>query len=78
MPTGYQPRDWGLGRRASWAVHGWCMGGAWLLPGLVRLDLGVGGGLDGYGEEVVGVVSCEMGIYLFVSNLGSIFYLKKQ
>ena len=32
-----------------------------VLPGLVRLDLGVGGGLDGDSEEVVGVVSCEMG-----------------
>ena len=31
-----------------------------VLPGLVRLDLGVGGGLDGDGDEVVGVVSCEM------------------
>ena len=27
-----------------------------VLPGLVRLDLEVGGGLDGDGEEVVGVV----------------------
>ena len=26
----------------------------------VRLDLGVGGGLDGDGEEVVGVVSCDI------------------
>ena len=46
---------------------GRCMGGAWvyggvlwgwgkcmcILPGLVRLELGVGGGLDGVGEEVV-------------------------
>ena len=53
------------------SVHGWCMG-VWLgdvlwglgkcmciLPLLVRLDLGIGGGLDGDGEEVVGVVSCE-------------------
>ena len=47
---------------------GRCMGGvlfgAWVvyewLSGLVRLDLGIGGGLDGDGEEVVGVVSCEM------------------
>ena len=31
-----------------------------VLPGLVRLDLGVGAGLDGDGEKVVGVVSCEM------------------
>ena len=27
------------------------------LPGLVVLDLGIGGGLDGDGEEVNGVVS---------------------
>ena len=45
-------------------VHGWCMGGAWvddvvgwnncmcILPGL-----SIGGGLDGDGGEVVGVVS---------------------
>ena len=31
-----------------------------ILPGLVRLDLSIGGGLDGDGEEVVGVVSFEM------------------
>ena len=38
-------------------VHGW-------------LDLGVGRGLDGDGdgEEVVGVVSCEMEIYLCFFN----------
>ena len=30
-------------------VHGW----------VVRLDLGFGGGLDGDGEEVVGVVSLQ-------------------
>ena len=24
-----------------------------ILPGLVRLDLGIGGGLDGDGEEVI-------------------------
>ena len=42
---------------------GLCMGGAWhgawvgILPGLVMLDLGVGEGLDGDGEEVFGVVS---------------------
>ena len=33
------------------------------LSGLVRLDLGVGGGLDGDGGEVVGVVSCELRNY---------------
>ena len=42
-------------------------GGAWwwcdhVLPGLVSLDLGVGGGLGGASKEVVGVVSCEMEI----------------
>ena len=32
-----------------------------ILPGLVRLDLGIGGGLVGDGEEVIGVVSgCEI------------------
>ena len=38
---------------------GRCMGGVGLciLPGFVRLDLGVVGGLDDDGEEVVGVVS---------------------
>ena len=35
---------------------GWekCMG---ILPGLVWLDFGIGGGLVGDGEEVIGVVS---------------------
>ena len=28
-----------------------------VLPGLVRLDFGLGEGLDGDGEEVIGVVS---------------------
>ena len=39
--------------------------GAWhgALLGLVMLDLGVGSGLDGDGEEVGGVVSCEMENY---------------
>ena len=40
-----------------------------ILPGLVRLDLGFFGGLDGDGKEVVGVVSCEMVSY-FVFLLG--------
>ena len=41
-------------------MHGDVVGGG-VLPGLVRLDLGVGGGgLDGDGEEVVSVVSCEI------------------
>ena len=50
---------------------GRCMGGdgvwwggeecMWVLPGLLMLDLGLGEGLDGDGEEVIGVVSgCEM------------------
>ena len=56
---------------------GWCMvvhgivlvyGGGGLLPGLVRLDLSIGGGLDGDDEEVVSVVSgCEMGdCFIFI------------
>ena len=45
-----------LGRAG--VVHGSCV-----LPGLVRLVLGVGSGLDVDGGEVVGVVSCEMKIY---------------
>ena len=58
--------DWGLGRRANWAVHGLVHGvmrcGGWdncicILPGLMRLDFGVGGGLDGDGVKVVGVAS---------------------
>ena len=40
------------------SVHGVVHGALGVLPGLVRLDLGIGGGLDGGGEEVVGVVSC--------------------
>ena len=31
-----------------------------ILPGLVMLELGIGSGLVGDGEEVFGVVSCEM------------------
>ena len=67
--------DWGLGRRATWAVHrsvnglvhvfaggdvemmwwgvGKCM---FVLPGLVRLDLGIEGGVDDDDEEVVDLV----------------------
>ena len=30
-----------------------------VLPGLLRLDLSLGGGVDGDGEEVVGVVTDE-------------------
>ena len=36
----------------------------------MRLDLEVGGGLDGDGEEVVGVVSCEMENYFVSFYLG--------
>ena len=55
-----------LGRAwvGAWVMHGWwcCVVGGWdncmcILPGLVMLDLGVGGGLDNDGDEVVGVVS---------------------
>ena len=57
-----------------------CLGGGGVmhmceLPGLVRLDLGVGGGLDGDSGEVLGVVSCEMGNYLCFCtppNLGTL------
>ena len=63
----------GLCKGGAW--HGawggvWGGGDVWrgwkkcmcILPGLVRLDLSIGGGLDGDsdGEEVVGVVSCEI------------------
>ena len=41
----------------------------WVLPGLLMLDLGLGEGVDGNGEGVIGVVSgCEMGkkfVFLF-------------
>ena len=41
-----------------WWEWGKCMG---VLPALVRLDLVIGGGLVGDGEEVFGAVSgCEM------------------
>ena len=43
-----------------------------ILPGLVRLDLGFGGGLDGGGEEVVGLVSCEMENYFVGFYLGGV------
>ena len=38
----------------------------------MRLNLGVGSGLDGGGEEMVGVVSCEMRIY-FSFLYGGVF-----
>ena len=57
-----------LGRAWHGALHG-------ALPGLVRLDLSIGGGLDGDGEGVVGVVSCEMEINLMQLLL---YYLQLQ
>ena len=48
-------------------LHGMVHCGVVLLPGLVMLELGVGSGLDGEGEEVVGVVKCEMEIYVYKS-----------
>ena len=44
-----------VGVGAVWWGWGYCM---CVLPGLVRLDLGVGVGLDGGVDEVVGVVLC--------------------
>ena len=35
----------------------------------MRLDLGVGVGLEGDGDEVVGVVSCETKIYTKINLL---------
>ena len=41
-----------------WWVWDKCM---CILPGLVRLDLGIGEGLDGGGDQVIRVVSgCEI------------------
>ena len=55
----------------AWVVHGW-------LPGLVRLYLGIGGGPDGDGEEVVGVVSCEMeSVFMKCETLSDKTHLKK-
>ena len=48
----------------AWVVHGIWWWVSCVLPGLVRLDLGVGSCLDGVGEVVVGVVS-------FLLTLGS-------
>ena len=40
---------------------GWAKKCMCILPGLVRMDLGLGEGLDGDDEEVIGVVSgCEI------------------
>ena len=47
---------------SAWVVHG----------GVGRLDLGFGGGLDGGGEEVVGLVSCEMENYFVGFYLGGV------
>ena len=58
-----------LGRSwvGAWVVHGIVLvygGGGGVLPGLVRLDLSIGGGLDGDDEEVIGGVSgCKMNFY---------------
>ena len=52
------------------SVHGWVHG---MLQGMLpRLDLSIGGCLDGDGDggEVVGVVSCEMEIFIFFSLRG--------
>ena len=46
-----------LGR--AW-VGAWCDWGGINVCRLVRLDLGIGGALDGGDEELVGVVLCEM------------------
>ena len=57
-----------MGRCMAW-MRGWRFcGDVWwgwekcmcILPGLVRLGLSIGGGLDGDGEEVVGAISCEI------------------
>ena len=60
MPIGYQ--SWNLVDRQAGPCMGRCISrcmvgcmGAWCM-GLVRLGLGVGGGLDGGGEELVGGV----------------------
>ena len=54
-------------RLVHWLVHGMVHGCmvVGVLPGLVRLGLGIGGVLDGDGKEVVGVVSgCEIIAFL--------------
>ena len=57
----------------AWCVGvGLGVGKMHVQPGLVGLDVGVGRGLDGDNEEVVGVVSCEMEIY-FCFALGGVF-----
>ena len=65
--------DWQAG-----PCMGRCMGRCiCVLPGLVRLNLSIGGGLDsgGDGGEVVGVVSCE--IKNNILNLRVCVYLKE-
>ena len=56
MFSGQGGSDWEYGYRQACPCMGGCMGGAWL-PGLVRLDLSIGGGLVGDDEEVAGVGS---------------------
>ena len=48
-------------------VHGWCMGWcmAWCMGGMQYYSCG---GLDGDGEEVVGVVSCSIRICMPIHN----------
>ena len=68
MVTGKLGHAWVGAWVGVWVVHGvvvvlmvWVCGGggksACVLPGLVRLGLSIGGGLDGDGEEGFGVVS---------------------
>ena len=58
-----------MGRCMGGVMWLWCVGvGGSMLPGVVRLELGVGGSLDGNGVEVVGVVS-----YGMENTLGSLF-----
>ena len=59
--------DWVWDDGQAGPYMGLCMGDAWvgILPGLVMLDLGVGGGLDDDGGEMVDVVSCEMENHLY-------------
>ena len=55
--TGKLGRAWCMGRCMAWCMFMVAVVHVCVLPGLVRLDLSLGGGLDGDGDEVVGVVS---------------------